>query len=282
MRIDLHTHSTHSDGTDTPAELVAEAAAAGLDVLALTDHDTFDGLEEARRAAAATGLAVLPGVEISTQFQGRSVHLLGYGCDPMSARLGAELARIREGRLTRIPATLTRLADLGIPLTWADVDAHAHGASVGRPHVADAMVAGGYVANRDEAFDTYLAEGGPAYVERYAAELIEAIGLVHDAGGAAVIAHVWSRGAERYLTEPVLADVVDSTGLEGLEVAHPDHPGETRARLADIADRLGLLTTGSSDYHGAGKTRNPLGAEVTSPEVLRELAGRVESRGGSL
>lgn len=274
MRIDLHTHSAVSDGTDAPADLVAQAAAAGLDAVALTDHDTFDGLAEAYRAGERGGVEVLGGLEFSTRFGGRSVHLLGYGADPLDGALLAELERVRAGRDGRVPGMIARLAELGFPLELSDVLDQAGGASVGRPHVADAMIARGYVRDRDEAFADWLYDGGPAFVDRYATPLAEAIGLIRAAGGVAVLAHPWSRGARATLGEGVLEELA-AAGLAGVEVDHPDHDADERAGLGAVARRLGLLTTGSSDHHGTGKTRNPLGVETTDPDVYAEIRRRI-------
>lgn len=274
MRIDLHTHSLVSDGTDTPAALIEHAANAGLDAVALTDHDTFDGLPEAIAAGRTLGVEVLGGLEFSTRFAGRSVHLLGYGPDTQDVPLNAELARVREGRDGRVPAMVERLTQAGLPLTLAEVLAQAGGASVGRPHIADALIARGYVADRDQAFQEWLHDGGPAFVDRYATPIVEAIRLVGAAGGVAVIAHPWSRGAASVLTEPVLAELA-AAGLAGLEVDHPDHDADQRAELRAIAARLGLLVTGSSDHHGTGKTRNPLGVCTTAPDVYAAIKARI-------
>ncbi len=276
MRIDLHTHSLVSDGTDTPAALIEHAANAGLDAVALTDHDTFDGLPEAIAAGRTLGVEVLGGLEFSTRFAGRSVHLLGYGPDTQDVPLNAELARVREGRDGRVPAMVERLTQAGLPLTLAEVLAQAGGASVGRPHIADALIARGYVADRDQAFQEWLHDGGPAFVDRYATPIVEAIRLVGAAGGVAVIAHPWSRGAASVLTEPVLAELA-AAGLAGLEVDHPDHDADQRAELRAIAARLGLLVTGSSDHHGTGKTRNPLGVCTTAPGVYAAIKARIGS-----
>ena len=198
MRIDLHTHSAVSDGTDSPAELVAKAKAAGLDVVALTDHDTFDGLDAAVAGGRAHGIEVVRGVELSTRRAGQSVHLLGYGADEAHPGLDAEMERVRAGRSMRLAPVLDRLAALGVPLTEEQVRVHVGDSpSIGRPHIADALVAAGYVADRKEAFDRFLADGGPAHVPRYAIELGRGIDLIHAAGGVAIIAHPWGRGRER-------------------------------------------------------------------------------------
>ena len=280
MRIDLHTHSVVSDGTDTPTQLIRNAARAGLDVIGLTDHDTFDGVREARLAAAAEGIEVLAGMEFSTVVNGRSVHLLAYGCRTDDAALLDELARVRVGRTDRVPAMVARLNELGMAIGIEDVMAQAQGASLGRPHVADALVRLGYVESRDEAFTRWLADDGPAYVHRYCTPLPAAIELVHRACGVAVLAHPWGRGRRGDLPEPFLAELTYEHGLDGVEVDHPDHDDTTRGEVRVVADRLGLLTTGSSDHHGLGKTRNPLGAFTTSPEVYAEIVRRARSRGG--
>lgn len=282
MRIDLHAHSAVSDGTDTPAGVVAAAVEAGLDVMALTDHDTFDGMPAALDAGRAAGLRVLPGIEISTQLRGVSVHLLGYGCRTDDPALLAELAKVRKGRDGRVPAMLAALARLGMPVD-PDVLARIRGdaPSVGRPHVADAMIALGYVENRQEAFDRYLADDGPAFVPRYAVSLGRGIDLVHGAGGVAVIAHPWGRSSRPVLGASQLARLARERQLDGVEVDHNDHSAHTRAELRQLARRLGLLATGSSDYHGAGKTGHPLGVNTTLPEVLAEIDRRIAARGGS-
>lgn len=281
--IDLHTHSTTSDGTDSPTELVERAAAAGLRVIALTDHDTFTGLDEAVAAGERLGVEVLRGVEISCHRGDSSVHLLAYGVDESDPDLAAELARIRDGRENRLPRLLARLGELGMPLTEAEVRRFAGDSpSVGRPHVADAMVARGYVADRTEAFDRWLSDDGPAHVERYAAAVEDGVRLVHGAGGVAVIAHPWGRGSRAVLGPEVLSALVTEHGLDGFEVDHVDHgpPGsEVRTELRELADSLGALGTGSSDYHGAGKPDLPLGANTTTPEAYAELLRRLKSAG---
>jgi len=279
MRIDLHTHSSVSDGTDLPADLVALAAAAGLDVVALTDHDTFAGLDEAEAEGQRRGIEVLRGVELSCSYAGQSVHLLAYGVAEDAEPLATEMAQIREGRSDRLDPVLAKLATLGLPLSTEEVLAQVGDSpSVGRPHIADALVAAGYVPDRTAAFDRYLADGGPAHVPRYTMALDTGIDVVHAAGGVAVIAHPWGRGRERLLPAEVLADLASGSGLDGIEVDHQDHDADTRRRLRALAARLGLLVTGSSDYHGTGKTDHDLGCNTTAPDVLAELRHRTRAR----
>ncbi len=302
MRIDLHTHSLVSDGTDSPADLVAAAVAAGLDVIALCDHDTFDGLDAAQAAADRLAepanrhpgldpgspsphqtLRLLRGIEISAEHAGTSVHVLGYGCRADDPALAAELAKVRLGRSGRVPAMLANLAAAGMPVP-ADVLARHVGdsPSIGRPHLADAMVELGYVADRREAFDRWLADDKPIFVGRYAIELRTALALIGGAGGVAVIAHPWGRVSREQLPPSVLAGLAADGLLDGVEVDHQDHDLATRAELRALAEQLGLLVTGSSDYHGAGKTGHDLGCNTTAPSVLAEIERRVAARGGRL
>jgi len=271
VRIDLHTHSDRSDGTDPPGELVSRAVAAGLDVLALTDHDTAVGWDEARAAATDAGIGLVPGMEISCAHAGVGVHLLAYLLDPGYPPLAAELRRVLDGRSARLPATLERLQRLGIDITRGDVLAvSGSAAATGRPHVADALVAKGVVRDRAEAFDRFLSLGRPAYVRRYAADLVAMIRLVSEAGGVSVLAHPWGRHSRRALDVATLTTLME-TGLAGLEVDHQDHDPATRTELRAVADRLGLLRTGSSDFHGAGKLDCPLGANTTDPDQFERL-----------
>jgi 3',5'-nucleoside bisphosphate phosphatase len=283
MRIDLHTHSSVSDGTDSPAGLVAAAAEAGLDVVALTDHDTFDGLAEAVDAGPRLGVRVLRGLEMSAQHHWSSVHVLGYGCRADDPALSAELARVREGRNGRVPAMLASLARYGMPVPAEVLSRHVgNSPSVGRPHLADAMVELGYVADRTEAFDTWLADDRPIFVGRYAAPLPRALDLIRGAGGVAVIAHPWGRGSREQLPPELLVELAQAGRLDGIEVDHQDHDEATRAELRALAGRLGLLATGSSDYHGLGKTDHGLGCNTTPAEVLATISERVAERGGQL
>jgi predicted metal-dependent phosphoesterase TrpH len=283
VRIDLHTHSRASDGTDTPSGLVRAAAEAGLDVLAITDHDTATGWAEAADAAAAHGLELVSGMEISTRHRGRSVHLLGYLPDPTYAPLAEALGRVLDGREARVPTMIERLRGLGIDITADDVRRAARGtAATGRPHVADALVTLGVVADRDEAFATYLGWGKPAHVDRYAVPLVDALRLVGEAGGVSVIAHPWGRGGLARPDEETLGELQE-LGLAGIEVDHQDHDVAVRDRLRAVARNLGLVVTGSSDYHGAGKNDHELGCNTTAPEEyarLLDLARDASARSG--
>ena len=275
MLIDLHTHSTCSDGTDSPAELIRRAREASLDVLALTDHDTSDGWDEARQAAADHDVRLVPGMEISCRHARAGVHLLAYHLDPDHPPLAAELDEIRAGRVDRLPAMLAGLREAGIAITQADVDrAATEASSPGRPHVADALVELGVVRDREEAFDRYLGWGRPGYVSHYATDLAEMIMLVRQSGGVSVIAHPWGRGSRRVLTAGVLADLA-AIGLTGVEVEHLDHDEVARVQLRGVASELGLVATGGSDYHGTGKLDHPLGGETTDPEQFERLQAAV-------
>ena len=276
MRIDLHTHSAVSDGTDTPAELVEKARAVGLDVVALTDHDTFDGLDEAAATGEQVGIQFVRGMELSCSRHGSSVHVLAYGADPASTGLAAEMALVRDGRLGRLAGVLAKLAALGVPVSEAEVMAQVGTSpSIGRPHIADALIEAGHVRDRQEAFDRFLADGGPAHVHRYTIEVERGIDLVHKAGGIAVIAHPWGRGRERLLPASAIQALVRDHGLDGIEVDHQDHDADIRRRLHTLADSLGLLATGSSDYHGTGKLDHDLGCNTTDPGVFDEIQRRL-------
>jgi predicted metal-dependent phosphoesterase TrpH len=271
MRIDLHTHSSRSDGTDSPGDLVRAAAAARLDVVALTDHDNADGWAEASSVAEEVGLALVPGMEISCKHRGRGVHLLAYWPDPTHPDLARLLDEVVRGRDDRMPRMVERLRELGHDVTVEDVLTQAAGAtSVGRPHIADALVAKGLVADRDEAFARFLRNGGPAYVDRPAAPLEQAVRVVGQAGGVTVVAHPWGRESAAVMQHEDLALLQDA-GLTGIEVDHQDHDDEQRDQLRAIARDLGLVVTGSSDHHGAGKDDDDLGCNLTAPEECARL-----------
>jgi 3',5'-nucleoside bisphosphate phosphatase len=271
VRIDLHTHSHRSDGTDSPGELIGRAAAGGIDVVALTDHDTAVGWQDARDAALELGLGFVPGMEVSCSRDGASVHLLAYLLDPEFPPLAAELWRVLDGRASRLPRIIERLRAVGVDISEADVHAVAGSAqAMGRPHVADALVAKGVVADRQQAFEELLSKGKPGHVARDSADLVDMIGLVAAAGGVSVIAHPWGRHSRTALDADTLAEL-RGAGLGGIEVDHQDHDADARARLREIAGRLGLMVTGSSDFHGEGKPDCPLGANTTDPEQFERL-----------
>lgn len=266
----MHAHSNVSDGTQTPAELLAAAAQARMDVLALTDHDSTDGWDEALHAARHHGVGLLPGMEISCKTsQGVSVHLLCYLHDPFNANLLEEITKAKDARLTRAERMVERLAE-DYPLNWDDVSAHvAPGATIGRPHIADALVAAGIVADRNEAFASILTSHSRYFVSHYAVDPVLAVELVRAAGGVPVFAHPVASERGRVAPPEVFHDMIDA-GLLGLEVEHRDNPPEGRAWLRRLAQETGLFLTGSSDYHGSGKP-NLLGENLTSAEALERI-----------
>ncbi|MBJ7453539.1 MAG: PHP domain-containing protein [Blastococcus sp.] len=273
MRIDLHTHSSVSDGTETPAELMRTARAAGLDVVALTDHDTTDGWAAARDARPA-GLTVVPGMELSCRWfpddqPPISVHLLAYLFDPDSPALSAERARLREERLSRGERIVEALAADGYPVSWAEIVEESAGGVVGRPHIARALVRAGVVESVDAAFATLLHHRSPYYVTKADTDVRQGIALVRAAGGVPVFAHGLATKRGRVLDDAAVAAMAEA-GLLGLEVDHPDHSDSERAHMQGLAVDLGLLTTGSSDYHGTNKT-TPIGACTTDPAQFEAL-----------
>lgn len=277
MRIDLHTHSRASDGTQSPEELVHAAVAAGIDVLGITDHDSAEGWAAASAAAERTGLQLVRGMEISTRHDGHGVHLLAYLPDPTHPELVRELDQVLEGRSSRVPAMVARLRSLDIDITEDDVHrASGDSAAAGRPHVADALVTLGVVADRNEAFARFLDRGRPAHANRYAAPLRTMIRVVAEAGGVTVIAHPWGRHGEERPDEEALAELA-ALGLAGIEVDHQDHGPRSRDKLRAIARNLGLVATGSSDHHGAGKVDHELGCNTTEPEQYADLLARIDA-----
>ena len=269
MLIDLHTHSSASDGTDTPAGVVAAAAQAGIDVVGLTDHDTTLGWDEATGAASVTGVAVVVGTEISARDHGISIHLLSYLQDPHHPALAATLERTRNARLVRAHTMVERLG-ADYDLTWDDVVAQTSlDTTVGRPHIADALVASGATADRSAAFASMLSPRSKYYVPHYAPEALDAVAAVRAAGGVPVFAHPGALARGRVVSDSVIEEMVGA-GLAGLEVHHRDHSPQQVARLTALAVRFGLLITGSSDYHGTGKP-NRLGENVTDPAVLAAI-----------
>ncbi|MFI7244208.1 PHP domain-containing protein [Streptomyces qinglanensis] len=272
MRIDLHAHSTASDGTDTPAELVRNAAAAGLDVVALTDHDTVAGYDEAA-AALPAGLILVTGAEFSCRLDGVGIHMLGYLFDPAEPALARERELVRDDRVPRARTMVAKLRELGVPVTWEQVSRIAGDGSVGRPHIAAAMVEQGVVETVSDAFTAeWLANDGRAYASKHELDPFDALRLIKGAGGVAVLAHPLAGKRGHCVPESALADLAEA-GLDGLEADHADHDPDTRKRVHALAAELGLLATGSSDYHG---TRKPLrlGEFTTEPDVYAEIAAR--------
>lgn len=270
MRIDLHTHSNVSDGTEAPGAVMASAAAAGLDAVALTDHDSTAGWGEAAEAARGLGLVFIPGMEVSCRTaDGISVHVLSYLHDPSHPGLLAEIARSRSARVNRAERMVERLAE-DYPISWADVQEQvAPGATIGRPHIADALVAAGVVPSRSAAFAGILTGRSRYFVAHYAPDPAHAVRLIRDAGGVPVFAHPEASARGRVVGEQTYLEMIDA-GLAGVEIEHRDNPEDGRAYLRRLAAEHSLLVTGSSDYHGTGKP-NLLGENTTSAEVLERI-----------
>lgn len=275
MRIDLHTHSTASDGTDSPQELVQAAAAAGVDVLAITDHDTTAGWTAAA-AALPEGLRLVRGMEMSCEGRGEdgrpvAVHLLAYLFDPNSREFAAERERLRGERVARLRAMAIRMAAAGLPIDPDAILADA-GPAVGRPHLARALVRAGVVDSVGAAFTELLSTRSPYYVEKSDTPLERAVEMVADAGGVSVIAHARARARGRLLDLGHIRDLAEH-GLGGLEVDHPDHDAADAALLRSLATELDLIVTGASDYHGSNKTI-ALGQHTTSPDAYEQIVAR--------
>jgi predicted metal-dependent phosphoesterase TrpH len=276
--IDLHTHSTASDGTDTPEQLVAAAHRAGVDVLAITDHDTTGGWDAAA-AALPSGMRLVRGAEFScVSPTGReerpvSVHLLGYLFDPAHPAIVAEQARLRDERVVRLARITEKMTADGYPVDVESVfELVPEGTSVGRPHLARALVAAGVVESVNDAFATLLHNGSPYYVPKADTPVERAIAMVRAAGGVAVFAHPLARRRGRVVEPSVIADLA-VVGLGGVEVDHPDHAPEDRELLRELAAAHDLVTTGSSDYHGTNKT-TPVAVEHTDPDAFDALLSR--------
>ena len=260
--VDLHMHSTASDGSLSPAAVVEAARRAGLRAIALTDHDTLEGIPEARRAADAVGIRVVAGTELSVMFEGRELHLLALHVD-RSAALEAELADLREARRSRAERIVARLHTLGVPLPLDAVLAEAGEGAIGRPHVARAMVAGGWARDFRDAFDRYLGNGRPAHVEKRRLDAGDAIQLVHDAGGLAIFAHPGTTGSRERIER------LAALGLDGVEVLHPSHTSEDLARLDALVRHFHLVPSGGSDWHGASDGPRTIGC-MRVPSAMLE------------
>ncbi|UCH42659.1 MAG: PHP domain-containing protein [Dehalococcoidales bacterium] len=259
--VDLHIHSTASDGKFSPEEIVRRAAEAGLSVIAITDHDSVDGIAPALEAAQRyPRLRVIPGIEISTFVPKGEVHVLGYFIDYTHPELLATLSRMRDSRREQGQAIIARLKDLGMPVEWHRVTEIAGGGSIGRPHIAQAMLEKGYIASIKEAFDEYIRWGGPAYVERAKVTPLEATRLILKINGLPVLGHPLT------IDEPetVIAELTEG-GLVGMEVYYKDYTAEERKALANLANKYNLIATGGSDYHGLDPSTETMMGEVDVP-----------------
>jgi 3',5'-nucleoside bisphosphate phosphatase len=280
--IDLHAHSSFSDGSDSPAALAAAATRAGLRAVALTDHDGVGGVAAFLRACRQHGVTGLSGVEVSVEVPAGTLHLLGYGIDPGHAALLENLERIRDGRVWRNDRILERLAELGVPVSRQEVAAHAGDDVVGRPHIARALIARGYVSSTQEAFDRFLAKGQPAYVDRFRLAPEEAVRLIRAAGGLPVLAHPSSWEKVPSVLAAKVAALRDA-GLGGIEAYYPEHSVEDTVAYLRLAQQLGLVATGGTDYHGSMKPGLLLGSGTGGFEVpdallaplLAAIPGRV-------
>lgn len=269
--IDLHCHSTASDGTFTPAELVRAGAAAGLDVMAITDHDTTGGWDEAA-AARPAGLRLVRGAELSCRWHGAEpaipLHLLAYLFDPAEPVLAGELVRLREDREQRAEKIVGKLRADGVPISWDEVSGYAAGGSVGRPHIAQALIRAGLVRTTTEAFASAWL-GARYFVPKSDLDVFDAVRAVREAGGVAVFAHPRATVRGRVVPDELIAELARA-GLFGLEADHEDHTPAERAQVRALADRLGLVVTGSSDFHGTHKAVQ-LGAFTTDPEAYEKI-----------
>ena len=277
MKIDLHTHTTYSDGTDNPSELINKALAAGITIIGLTDHDSISGWQEATNALRS-GISLVPGAEISCQtLDGISVHILGLLFDSSNSELMNTLKKTRENRHSRMEKIIARINEAGIEITMNDVLAQlSDGATLGRPHLADALVKKGVVASRDEAFTQMLHNNSKYYVSHYSPTPETAIGLIKAAGGVSVIAHPMASHRGRTISLETFGSLIDS-GLDGIEVDHRDHSPAEKIELISLASGSNLVMTGASDYHGNGKL-NSLAEYTTKPEQWEKLEERANAR----
>jgi predicted metal-dependent phosphoesterase TrpH len=277
VKIDLHTHSTYSDGTDTPSELINKALAAGITIIGLTDHDSISGWQEATNSLRP-GISLVPGAEISCQTSdGISVHILGLLFDSSNSELMNTLEKTRDNRHGRMEKIIARINEAGIDITMNDVLAQlSDGATLGRPHLADALVKKGVVASRDEAFTQMLHNNSKYYVSHYSPTPEDAIALIKSAGGVSVIAHPMASHRGRTISLETFGSLIDS-GLDGIEVDHRDHSPDEKKQLIALANGSNLVMTGASDYHGNGKL-NSLGEYTTNPDQWERLESRANAR----
>lgn len=269
--VDLHMHSTASDGALAPAAVIAAASRAQLSAIALTDHDTVDGLPEAIRAGAEAGIRVIAGVELSAVWEEKEIHLLGLHLERLDAIAGP-LARFQGERHARAEQIVEKLNKQNVTISMDDVLAQSAGGAVGRPHVARALIAAGWVRDQREAFDRYLGFGRSAYVAKPFLSAGDAIAMVHEAGGIAVYAHPGGEGRRDKV------EALAGQGLDGLEVRHPSHSADDIARLGALTDHFGLVPSGGSDWHGAPEGPRTIGAMKVPGEWLERQDARVASR----
>ena len=280
MVIDLHVHTAFSDGTQTPSELISEASMEGIDVVGLTDHDTTAGWNPAEDAARVYGLGLVRGMEISCRYEGISVHLLSYLHDPYDTGLAAVVQETRRARVDRTHLIIERLAE-DYPIDMdAVLSVSGEDATIGRPHIADALVAAGVVESRTEAFSSILSSRGKYHVALPTIDPITAIGLIREAGGVSVFAHPRAAMRGRVVPDSAMTEFI-AAGLDGLEVDHRDNPAQERETMRRLAHEHDLIITGSSDYHGTGKP-NRLGEHVTTEHMLNRLLDRAASRPGGV
>jgi predicted metal-dependent phosphoesterase TrpH len=274
--IDLHVHTNRSDGTFTPTEAVKLAAERGLDGIAVTDHDTTEGLAEASDAAREAGIELLSGVEFSAEYQGTSIHVLGYFMDLDDEAFQEELTRLRDDRFRRGEMIVEKLQELGYDISFERVRAIAGGGNIVRPHIAQAMVEAGIVPTEEDAFtQEFIADGGRASVNKHALDPLDAVDLIGQAGGACVLAHPGMWGDQTSVPNELI-EAMASRGMAGLETDHTDHTPEQRERYRAIAKRVGVVPTGGSDCHGTRYDPIRMGSFATDPDRIEELRSRTQ------
>jgi predicted metal-dependent phosphoesterase TrpH len=275
--IDFHVHSTFSDGSFTPEELIGEAVRLGLSAIALTDHDTTDGVPRFTAAAISTSVLAIPGVEISADVKSGTMHMLGYLIDPDHQTLIERLKWLREGRKVRNAEILEKLNKLGFRLTWEEVAAFAEEDVVGRPHFAQALLARDLVKDKNEAFDKYLGKGKPAYAERRRMTPENSIRLICEAGGVPVLAHPFTLNLSIEALKKQIAELRDF-GLGGIEVFYSEHTPQITSQYLNLAKEFGLVATGGSDFHGAMNPDIKLGSGFGSLQVPDEVVAQLSAR----
>lgn len=274
--VDLHTHSSASDGSLSPRELVKYAKKKGAAAISLTDHDTIEGIEAALAAGEENGLEVIPGLEISAQYTGGTMHILGYYIDPSNPALNQELHRLQEARRERNPKIIARLQALGIPITFDQIQALARG-QIGRPHIAQALLQLGAVSSLKEAFQKYLTKGALAYVEKFRFSPLKAISLILRAGGIPVLAHPFTLNCPSLRDLKVLVEDLKANGLYGVEVFYPEHTEEQTRNYLLLAKELGLAYTGGSDFHGNNREKADLLCGNGNLEIPYEIVENLKA-----